>query len=252
MRWTLQHPGMTALGDLGRAGIAELHARELARFREARSRALVMIGGRVRTCATAPPMAWMASDNNQPVYIDHGRGPGFTDADGFAYLDFNSSDMAMFSGHAPSRDRGRGAGTSGAVHAVPAVDQGGGGGGRGTGPPLSRPAVAVHVVGRPGQHRGYQAVAGDHRARGGRAVPGALPQPLRGGPGGPGRRPGHRGAVRLVQGRHRTGADRPVRRPGHAAGSAGTRRRGAGLDGAAHDQHHPPAAARARLARGAV
>lgn len=46
------------------------------------------------------PMAWMVSDNDQPVYIDYGRGPGFTDVDGFSYLDFNASDMAMFCGHA--------------------------------------------------------------------------------------------------------------------------------------------------------
>ncbi len=46
------------------------------------------------------PMAWMASDNDQPVYIDHGLGPGFTDIDGFSYIDFNASDMAMFCGHA--------------------------------------------------------------------------------------------------------------------------------------------------------
>ena len=46
------------------------------------------------------PMAWMASDNDQPVYIDHGEGPGFTDVDGFGYVDFNASDMAMFCGHA--------------------------------------------------------------------------------------------------------------------------------------------------------
>ncbi len=46
------------------------------------------------------PMVWMASDNDQPVYIDHGRGPGFTDLDEFTYVDFNASDMAMFCGHA--------------------------------------------------------------------------------------------------------------------------------------------------------
>ena len=46
------------------------------------------------------PMAWMATDNDQPVYIDHGQGPGFTDIDGFSYVDFNASDMAMFCGHA--------------------------------------------------------------------------------------------------------------------------------------------------------
>ncbi len=46
------------------------------------------------------PMSWMVSDNDQPVYIDYGHGAGFTDIDGFGYLDFNASDMAMFCGHA--------------------------------------------------------------------------------------------------------------------------------------------------------
>jgi glutamate-1-semialdehyde 2,1-aminomutase len=46
------------------------------------------------------PMAWMASDDDQPIYIDYGLGPGFTDIDGFSYVDFNASDMAMFCGHA--------------------------------------------------------------------------------------------------------------------------------------------------------
>ena len=46
------------------------------------------------------PMAWMVSDNDQPVYIDHGLGSGFTDIDGFSYVDFNASDLAMFCGHA--------------------------------------------------------------------------------------------------------------------------------------------------------
>jgi glutamate-1-semialdehyde 2,1-aminomutase len=46
------------------------------------------------------PMAWMAQDNDQPVYIDHGQGPGFTDINGFTHLDFNAWDMAMFCGHA--------------------------------------------------------------------------------------------------------------------------------------------------------
>src|SRR6266702_1324111 len=75
---------MTAAGELDRARIAQLHARELGWFRQARPRSL----------------AWMASDNDQPIYIDHGEGPGFTDVDGFGYVDFNASDMAMFCGHA--------------------------------------------------------------------------------------------------------------------------------------------------------
>ena len=91
---------MTARGDLDRARIDELHARELTRFREARPRTLAMVRRARAHMPNGTPMAWMASDNDQPVYIDHGQGAGFTDIDGFGYIDFNASDMAMFCGHA--------------------------------------------------------------------------------------------------------------------------------------------------------
>jgi glutamate-1-semialdehyde 2,1-aminomutase len=91
---------MSAAGDLDRARIGELLAEELARFRAARPRSLAMIARARAHMPGGVPMAWMASDNDQPVYIDHGLGPGFTDIDGFSYVDFNASDMAMFCGHA--------------------------------------------------------------------------------------------------------------------------------------------------------
>jgi glutamate-1-semialdehyde 2,1-aminomutase len=91
---------MTALGDLDRARIKELHAAELARFRRDRPRTMAMIARARAHMPNGLPMAWMASDNDQAVYIDHGHGAGFTDLDGFGYLDFNASDMAMFCGHA--------------------------------------------------------------------------------------------------------------------------------------------------------
>ncbi len=91
---------MTALGDLDRARIGELHGRELARFRQDRPRSLAMLGRARAHMPNGTPMAWMATDNDQPVYIDHGHGAGFTDLDGFFYVDFNASDMAMFCGHA--------------------------------------------------------------------------------------------------------------------------------------------------------
>jgi glutamate-1-semialdehyde 2,1-aminomutase len=91
---------MTALGDLDRNRIGVLHARELARFREERPRSMAMIGRAAEHMPGGVPMAWMASDNDQPVYIDRGQGAGFTDLDGFSYVDFNASDMAMFCGHA--------------------------------------------------------------------------------------------------------------------------------------------------------
>src|SRR5262249_28758998 len=91
---------MAAMGDLDRARLGELHATELARFRQARPRSLAMIARARAHMPNGVPMAWMASDNDQPVYIGHGSGSGFTDLDGFGYVDFNASDMAMFCGHA--------------------------------------------------------------------------------------------------------------------------------------------------------
>src|SRR5215469_1434335 len=91
---------MTAAGELDRFRIGELYALELKRFREARPRSLAMVGRARAHMPNGVPMAWMVTDNDQPVYIDHGLGAGFTDIDGFGYLDFNASDMAMFCGHA--------------------------------------------------------------------------------------------------------------------------------------------------------
>src|SRR6266566_4157159 len=91
---------MTAHGDLDRARIRELHAREVARFQEARPRSRAMIARAREHMPNGTPMAWMAFHNDQLVYIDHGEGPGFTDVDGFGYVDFNASDLAMFCGHA--------------------------------------------------------------------------------------------------------------------------------------------------------
>jgi len=91
---------MTAHGDLDRDRIARLHQQELDRFREARPRTLALLDRARAHLPNGTPMAWMASDNEQPVYVDHGEGAGFTDVDGFAYVDFNASDLAMFCGHA--------------------------------------------------------------------------------------------------------------------------------------------------------
>ena len=91
---------MTAHGDLDRSRISKLLAQELTRFRDARPRSLALIGRARAHMPNGTPMAWMASDYDQPVYIDYGQGPGFTDVDGFSYVDFNASDMAMFCGHA--------------------------------------------------------------------------------------------------------------------------------------------------------
>jgi glutamate-1-semialdehyde 2,1-aminomutase len=91
---------MPAQGDLDRKKIAQLHQRELDRFRNERPRSIALLERARAHLPNGVPMTWMASDNDQPVYIDHGAGAGFTDVDGFGYVDFNASDMAMFCGHA--------------------------------------------------------------------------------------------------------------------------------------------------------
>jgi glutamate-1-semialdehyde 2,1-aminomutase len=91
---------MTAGGDLDRARIGELHARELVRYRQARPQSMAMIARARAHMPNGVPMAWMAYHADQLVYIDHGQGAGFTDIDGFSYVDFNASDLAMFCGHA--------------------------------------------------------------------------------------------------------------------------------------------------------
>jgi glutamate-1-semialdehyde 2,1-aminomutase len=47
------------------------------------------------------PMAWMAADNDVPVFVSEGRGAHFRDVDGHDYLDANIADTSMFCGYAP-------------------------------------------------------------------------------------------------------------------------------------------------------
>jgi glutamate-1-semialdehyde 2,1-aminomutase len=91
---------MTAAGDLDRARIGELYARELARFGQDRPRSLAMVARARAHMPNGVPMSWMAYYGDQLVYVDHGQGAGFTDVDGLGYIDFNTSDIAMFGGHA--------------------------------------------------------------------------------------------------------------------------------------------------------
>jgi len=83
-----------------RSRVDALHAAELARFRDRRPRSLRLLERARDHQPNGVPMAWMASDNDQPIYVDYGSGASFTDVDGFSYIDFNASDMAMFTGHA--------------------------------------------------------------------------------------------------------------------------------------------------------
>ncbi len=91
---------MAAAGDLDRARIGTLYARELERFRQARPRSVAMVARARAHMPNGVPMSWMAYYDDRVIYIDRGKGAGFTDIDGIDYVDFNASDMAMFCGHA--------------------------------------------------------------------------------------------------------------------------------------------------------
>src|SRR5258707_12993135 len=91
---------MSAQSDLDRVRIGDLHARELNRFRQGRPRSLAMLDRARAHMPNGLPMSWMATDNDQAVYIDRGDWAWFTDIDGFCYVDFNASDMAMVCRHA--------------------------------------------------------------------------------------------------------------------------------------------------------
>lgn len=90
---------MTATGDLDRDTIRSLHASELQAFEEARPRTMELLERARAHMPNGVPMAWMASDNDRPVYVDRGEGAGFVDVDGHRYVDLNASDMAAFCGH---------------------------------------------------------------------------------------------------------------------------------------------------------
>jgi len=91
---------MTAHGDLDRDRIHRLHTEELTRFRAERPGTIALQERARAHMPNGTPMAWMASDNDLPVYVDRGEGASFTDVDGHRYVDFNASDLAMFCGHA--------------------------------------------------------------------------------------------------------------------------------------------------------
>ena len=91
---------MPVQGDLDRELIHRLHGAELERFREEHPITLELQERARAHMPNGTPMSWMVSDYEQPVYVERGEGAGFTDVDGFAYLDFNASDMSMFCGHA--------------------------------------------------------------------------------------------------------------------------------------------------------
>jgi glutamate-1-semialdehyde 2,1-aminomutase len=83
------------------ARVEELYGRERARFLRERPRTAELRERARRSMPNGVPMAWMAADNDVPVFVAEGRGARFSDVDGFDYLDTNIADTSMFCGYAP-------------------------------------------------------------------------------------------------------------------------------------------------------
>jgi glutamate-1-semialdehyde 2,1-aminomutase len=92
---------MTAAGGIDRRKLEELTARERESFSAGRPRSMELISRARAHMPNGVPMAWMASDNDAPVYVSEGKGSRFRDVDGHEYLDTNIADMSMFCGYAP-------------------------------------------------------------------------------------------------------------------------------------------------------
>jgi glutamate-1-semialdehyde 2,1-aminomutase len=86
--------------DLRRA--RALHEAEDARFVAERPKSRALLERARGSMPRGVPMSWMDDlYDHPPVWISHGKGAYFTDADGHAYLDMYVADMSAFCGHAP-------------------------------------------------------------------------------------------------------------------------------------------------------
>ena len=80
--------------------IADLIARETARFTQARPKSAALLERAQGSMPSGVPMAWMQGlTHHAPVFVDHGSGAAFTDVDGNTYVDFNQADMSSTAGH---------------------------------------------------------------------------------------------------------------------------------------------------------
>jgi len=80
--------------------IADLTARETARFTQARPRSAELLERARASMPSGVPMAWMRGlTHHAPVFVAEGHGAAFTDVDGNTYVDFNQADMSSTVGH---------------------------------------------------------------------------------------------------------------------------------------------------------
>ena len=84
------------------ARIADLKAREDARFAETHGGSIAMWERAKPVMPNGVPMSWLRSSyDHPPLFVDTGKGAHFLDVDGNDYADFNIADMSMFAGYAP-------------------------------------------------------------------------------------------------------------------------------------------------------
>jgi glutamate-1-semialdehyde 2,1-aminomutase len=82
--------------------LAELHAREEARFAETHPRSRELFERAGKTLLDGVPMLWMRKwPGGFPVFIREAKGARFVDVDGLEYVDFCLGDTGAMTGHAP-------------------------------------------------------------------------------------------------------------------------------------------------------
>ena len=83
-------------------GLAELHAREEARFAETHPRSRELFERARKTLFEGVPMHWMRKwPGGFPVFVSEAKGARFVDVDGIEYVDFCLGDTGAMTGHAP-------------------------------------------------------------------------------------------------------------------------------------------------------
>jgi glutamate-1-semialdehyde aminotransferase len=90
------------MSEIDRDRLRAIRAREQATF-ERRTTQSAELAERARHhLPDGVPMAWMAGlYDHRPLYVAHGDGCRFTDADGNGYVDFNQADLSATCGFAP-------------------------------------------------------------------------------------------------------------------------------------------------------
>jgi glutamate-1-semialdehyde 2,1-aminomutase len=90
------------LTTVDRTRLADLHAREEARFEETHPRSLELSRRAQASLLAGVPMHWMTEWAGAfPVFVEEASGARFTDVDGNDYVDLCLGDTGAMTGHAP-------------------------------------------------------------------------------------------------------------------------------------------------------